>query len=106
MRNFFKRLFGRKYHITIDYETAGISRDTKKDFDNLTKALHTMPVKVMNFDEPNARILQHNIGVDIEILEHIMNQRIPSLKDAEPTMHPVTEGQDDHLTRRIKELIS
>lgn len=136
MRKFFKRLLGRKRHIAIDCETAGLNgesiisindaagilRNTKKDFDDLTKVLHAMPVKATNLDESNpavrkqreelwewnivARTLHHNIGVDIENLERIMNQRIPSLKDAQPTMHPVTVEQDDHLTRRIKELIS
>lgn len=136
MRKFFKRLLGRKRHIAIDCETAGLNgesiisindaagilRDTKKDFDNLTRILHAMPVKATNLDEANpavikqreelwewnaiARILHHNIGVDIENLERIMNQRIPSLKDAQPAMHPVNVEQDNQLTRRIKELIS
>lgn len=136
MRKFFKRLFGRKRHIAIDCETAGLNgesiisindaagilRDTKNDFDDLTKVLHAMPVKATNLDEVNpavrkqreelwewnaiARTLHYNIGVDIENLERIMNQRIPSLKDAEPAMHPVTVEQDNQLARRIKELIS
>lgn len=136
MRKIFKRLFGRKRHIAIDCETAGLNgesiisindaagilRNTKKDFDDLTKVLHAMPVKATNLDEANpavikqreelwewnmvARTIHHNIGVDIENLERIMNQRIPSLKDAEPTMYPATEEQDNQLARRIKELIS
>lgn len=136
MRKFFKRLLGRKRHIAIDCETAGLNgesiisindaagilRNTKKDFDDLTRILHAMPVKATNLDEANpavrkqreelwewnmvARTIHHNIGVDIENLERIMNQRIPSLKDAEPTMYPATEEQDNQLARRIQVHIS
>ena len=136
MRKFFKRLLGRKRHIVIDCETAGLNgesiisindaagilRNTKKDFDDLTRILHAMPVKATNLDEANpavrkqrqelwewnmvARTIHHNIGVDIENLERIMNQRIPSLKDAQPTMHPATEEQDNQLARRIQVHIS
>lgn len=117
MKNFFKRLFGRR-HISVDTETtglgyesiisindaAGILRDTKADFDKLTMLLNSMPVRATNLGETNpavisqreelwewnhqTRTLHHNIGVDIENLERIMNQRIPSLKDAEPTVWP------------------
>lgn len=140
MKNFFKRLFGRKHHITIDCETAGLNgesiisindaagilRDTKKDFDTLTRILHAMPVKATNLDEANpavqnqreelwewnwiARTLHHNIGVDIENLERIMNQRIPSLKDATPTVWPkeTTNNElivnNEFFTRAIEEL--
>lgn len=134
MKNFFKRLFGRKQHITIDCETAGLNgesiisindaagilRDTKKDFDNLTKVLHAMPVKATNLDETNpavrkqreelwewnviARTIHHDIGIDIENLERIMNQRIPSLKDAKPTNWILEKAVNELFAREMEKL--
>lgn len=134
MRKIFKRLFGRKRHITIDCETAGLNgesiisindaagilRNTKKDFDDLTRILHAMPVKATNLDEANpavikqreelwewnaiARTIHHNIGVDIENLERIMNQRIPSLKDAEPTDWTLEKTVNEEFTKEMEKL--
>lgn len=134
MKNFFKRLFGRKHHIAIDCETAGLNgesiisindaagilRDTKKDFDDLTKVLHAMPVKATNLDEVNpavikqrkelwewnwiARTLHYNIGVEIENLERIMNQRIPSLKDTQPTDWILEKAVNEAFAKEMEKL--
>ena len=70
MKNFFKHLFGRRRHITIDCETAGLNgeslisindaagilRDAKEDFDKLTRILNAMPVKATNIDEVNPAV--------------------------------------------------
>ena len=129
MKNFFKRLFGRKQHITIDCETgglipvndiAGIIRDTKEDFNKLTRILNVMPVNATNIDEVNpavrkqreelwewnviARTIHHDIGIDIENLERIMNQWIPFLKDAKPTNWILEKAANELFAREMEKL--
>lgn len=115
MGNFFKRLFTRKQYIAIDTETAGLDgqsiisvndiagiiRDTKNDFNKLTMTLNAMQDVMENADPAvkqqyeyllkktiTARTIHYDVGIDIENLERIMHQRIPSLKDAKPTVWP------------------
>lgn len=118
MGNFFKRLFKRKQHISIDIETtgidggsiisvgdiAGIIRDTKNDFNRLTVLLNSMQDAMENveyrekcqYEYPAmhvlaARTIHYDVGIDIENLEMIMHQRIPSLKDTKPTIWQETD---------------
>lgn len=118
MGNFFKRLFKRKQHVSIDMETAGLEggsiisvgdiagiiRDTKNDFNRLTVLLNSMQDAMENveyrekcqYEYPAmhvlaARTIHYDVGIGIENLEMIMYQRIPSLKDAKPTIWPETD---------------
>lgn len=128
MKNIFD-IFRRKRYQGIDCETgglipvndiAGIIRDTKEDFDKLTRILNAMPVNATNIDEVNpavrkqreelwewniiARTTHYDIGIDIENLERIMNQRIPSLKDAEPTDWMCEKTVNEAFAREIENL--
>lgn len=128
MKNIFK-IFRKKHHITTDCETgglipvndiAGIIRDTKEDFDKLTRILNAMPVNATNIDEVNpavrkqreelwewnviARTIHYDIGIDIENLERIMNQRIPSLKGAEPTDWMLEKTVNEVFAREMEKL--
>lgn len=128
MKNIFK-IFRKKPHITIDCETgglipvndiAGIIRDTKEDFNKLTRILNAMPVNTTNIDEVNpavrkqreelwewnviARTIHHDIGIDIENLERIMNQWIPFLKDAKPTNWILEKAVNELFAREMEKL--
>lgn len=118
MGNFFKRLFKRKQRASIDMEItgldggsiisvrdiAGIIRDTKNDFNRLTVLLNSMQDAMENVEYREkcpyeyplphvlaARTIHYDVGIGIENLEMIMHQRIPSLKDAKPTIWPETD---------------
>ena len=118
MENFFKRLFKRKQRVSIDMETAGLDggsiisvgdiagiiRDTKNDFNRLTVLLNSMQDAMENVEYGEkcqyeyplmhvlaARTIHYDVGIGIENLEMIMHQRIPSLKDAKPTIWQETD---------------
>ena len=128
MKNIFK-IFCKKHHIPIDCETgglipvndiAGIIRYTKEDFDKLTRILNAMPIAATNIDEVNpavrkqreelwewnviARTIHYDIGIDIENLERIMNQRIPSLKGAEPTDWMLEKAVNEAFANEMEKL--
>ena len=101
----FKRLFRflRKKPTGIDCETCGMIPDSdipmlihmlKSDYDKETKLLNEFPVGypgdtinpvVRELWEWHSRIrtLHYDTGIDIENIERIMKERIPSLKDTD-----------------------
>lgn len=105
----FKRLFSflRKKPTGIDCETCGMIPDSdipmlihmlKSDYDKETKLLNEFPVGSPDSTENPAvreqrqqlwewnsriRTLHYDTGIDIENIERIMKERIPSLKDAD-----------------------
>lgn len=134
MKNIFKSLFGRKHHIAIDCETAGLNgfptmtvqdaagvlREIKVDYNKLTDVLHAMPVKATNLDEPNpavqnqrrelwewnyiARTIYRDLGFEIKLLEQFINQQVPSLKDVEPTIPVVHRSVNEMFERAVENL--
>ena len=103
----FKGLFSflRKKPTSIDCETGGMIPDSdipmlihmlKSDYDKVTKNLNSFPVGFPNNEvnpvvreqyqelwEWNSRVrtLHYDVGIDIENIERVMKERIPSLKD-------------------------
>lgn len=102
----FKRLFSflRKKPTGVDCETNGMIPDSdipmlihmlKSDYDMVTEILNRFPVEYPDCAinpavrkqrqelwewNSRARTLHYNIGIDIENIEQIMKERIPSLK--------------------------
>ncbi len=108
----FKRLFSflRKKPTSIDCETCGMIPDSdipmlihmlKSDYDKVTRILNRFPVGYP-VDAANpaeckqrqelwewnnrARTLHYDVGIDIEIIERMMKERIPSLKDMDNSL--------------------
>lgn len=118
MKNIFN-IFRKKPHPTYDCETEGINGEkpyfeediigilqmAKRDHSLLTRVLNEFPVghpsEAINpavkkqrtelWDwNTYARTIHYDVGIDIENLERIMHERIPSLKDTEMRLNDGT----------------
>lgn len=123
MKNIFD-IFRKKRRFMYDCETEsmdgekpysnediiGILQMTKRDHSLLTKVLNSFPVghplDAINPAVKNqrtelwdwntyARTIHYDVGIDIENLERIMYERIPSLKDTEIRMNDGVEFATD-----------